>query len=281
MAYKYRSGVRAETTRNLLIGPGAIFKGFVDPANFGSLLGATSGGNTVRLETEWHVAEIDGTLGPLKGGRWLTAANAQLETNLIEMTKENFIMKYPSFGATTFNADYTKLSHNGDIAPSSYDTIAVVGEITGKDLPIIFVLENAAVIDAVEVPLGDGKSDVVLQAQWEGHYDPAEPTRIPFYILYPEAGSPITAPTAYDDVTGLAASNVTATTMDLSWTNPTDPDFTGVDIIVNGALVQSNLLASTYQLTGLTASTSYTIEVIARYTTGVANGAIITKSTTA
>lgn len=194
MAYKYRSGVNADTTRNLMIGPGAVFKGFESPEQFGELLGATKGGNTIKLETEWHVAEIDGVLGPLMGGRWLTAATAQLESNLIEMTKENFKLKYPSFGNEVFDENYTKIAHTGDIAPTIYQTIAVVGEITGKDLPIIFVLENAAAVDSVEIPLGDGKDDVVLQVTWDGHYDPADPTRIPFYILYPEKGSPIAPP---------------------------------------------------------------------------------------
>lgn len=195
MAYKYRSGVNANTTKNLMIGPGAIFKGFKSPADVGDLLGATKGGNTIKLETEWHVAEIDGTLGPLMGGRWLTSANAQLESNLIEMTKETFLLKYPSFETSVLDADYTKIAHGGNIGPTSYDTIAVIGEITGKDLPIIFVLENAAAVDSVEIPLGDGKDDIVLQVTWEGHYDPTEPTRIPFYILYPEAGSPVAPPT--------------------------------------------------------------------------------------
>lgn len=280
MAYKYRSGVSADTTRNLMIGPGAIFKGFKSPADFGLLLGATKGGNTIKLETEWHVAEIDGVLGPLMGGRWLTSANAQLESNLIEMTKENFILKYPSFAATQFDPDYTKIAHNGDIAPSSYQTIAVVGEITGKDLPIIFVLENAAAVDAVEIPLGDGKDDVVLQVTWDGHYDPAEPTKIPFYILYPEAGSPILPPSGLDDVLGLSASGITADTVVLTWTNPSAGGFQNVDIYVNGALTQSAVTGTTHTLTGLTTGTKYTIKVVSKYIAGSSAGATIQSTTT-
>ena len=200
MGYKYRSGVNANTTKNLMIGPGAVFKGFSDPNSFGTLLGATSGGNTINLETEWHVPEIDGTIGPLKGGRWLTAANATLEANLLEMTKENLLNKLPSFTESSYNADYAKIGHEGVIATTSYDTIAIVGEITGKDLPVIFVLENATVTNAAEIPLGNGQEDVVLTTTFEGHYDPAEPTKIPFYILYPVAGSPVEPPVAEEPV---------------------------------------------------------------------------------
>lgn len=281
MAYKYRSGVNANTTRNLMIGPGAIFRGFVDPQNFGTLLGATSGGNTINMETEWHVPEIDGTLGPLKGGRWLTAANATLESNLIEITKENLMLKFPSFKQSSYDSAYTKIHHEGQIAPTSYDTIAVVGEITGKDLPVIFVLENAAVTDAAEIPLGNGQEDVVLTTTWEGHYDPANPTKIPFYILYPEAGSPIQAPVAFVDVTGLSATNATDTTIDIAWTNPTGSDFLAVDIMLNGAIVASNVSGETYSFSSLTPSTLYTIKVIAKYVGGASAGVEIQKTTTA
>lgn len=281
MGYKYRSGVNANTTRNLMIGPGAIFRGFVDPNNFGTLLGATSGGNTINMETEWHVPEIDGVLGPLKGGRWLTSASATLETNLLEVTKENLMLKFPSFKQSNYNKDYTKIHHEGEIAPTSYDTIAIVGEITGKDLPVIFVLENAAVTDAAEIPLGNGQDDVVLATTWEGHYDPENPTKIPFYILYPETGSPITPPVVFEDVIGLAATDVTANSMTLTWKNPNDSNFLSVDIMVNGSLVASNVAGTTYDLTGLAADTLYTIKVIAKYIDGVAAGVEIQKTTSA
>lgn len=284
MGYKYRSGVSENTTKNLLIGPGAIFKGFKSPDEFGKLLGATKGGNTIKLDTEWHVAEIDGVLGPLMGGRWLTSANAQLESNLIEMTKENFKLKYPSFAESAFNNDYTKISHTGDIAPTQYETIAIVGEITGKDLPIIFVLENAAAVDAVEIPLGDGKDDVVLQVTWDGHYDPANPTKIPFYILYPEASSPIVPPVAYVDVSDLKAGVVTDTEIPLTWTNPV-PEPKSIEIYVDSILTHTVVnggvsIDSSYTLTGLTASTSYEIKVVAQYAGGEAIGVTITQSTT-
>lgn len=284
MAYKYRSGVSDKTTKNLLIGPGAIFKGFQSPTQFGTLLGATSGGNTIKLETEWHVAAIDGVLGPLKGGRWLTSANAQLETNLIEMTKENFVMKYPSFRATKFDDDYTKIHHTGEIAPTMYQTIAVVGEISGKNKPIIFVLENAAAVDAVEVPLGNGTDDVVLQVQWDGHYDPAEPTRIPFYILYPDAETSDVEPpyVVYDEFVGPGLRNATANTIEAHWTKPVDPDYVGALVYVNNSLVTSvPETGETYTITGLNASTEYTVRIVAKYSTGSSAGVTVKLSTTA
>lgn len=203
MAYKYRSGLRPGTSKNLMIGPGALFTGFdldsFDPTDinsFGTLVGATSGGNTVKLETEYHVAEIDGTLGPVEGAEWLTKAVAQISTNLLEITKENLMLKLPNFGISSHDENYELIAHDGQIAPTVSHDLALVGEITGRNLPVIVVLQRARTVDTFELPLGDGKTDVILKAEFESRLTEEEPTKIPFYILYPKGGSPVAMPTA-------------------------------------------------------------------------------------
>lgn len=202
MSYQYRSGLRPGSSKNLVIGPGAIYKNFdltnfnvADESSWGELLGATKGGNTVRMTLGYHTAEIDGTLGPIEGAEWLIEAVAQIETNLLEMTLDNLRLKLPNFDVSSHNANYDILRHNGEIAPTVSNNIAVVGEITGKNVPVIFVLERARAIDAFETPLGTGKDDVVLKTTFESRYTEEEPTKIPFYILYPKGGSPVSQPT--------------------------------------------------------------------------------------
>lgn len=203
MGYKYRSGLRPGTSKNLMIGPGALFTGFdlntFDPTDinsFGTLVGATSGGNTVKLETEYHTAQIDGTLGPVEGAEWLVKAVAQISTNLLEITKENLMLKLPNFSISSHDENYEIIEHDGQIAPTVSHDLALVGEITGKNLPIIIVLRRARTVDAFELPFGDGKSDVILKAEFESRLTEEDPTKIPFYILYPKGGSPVAMPTA-------------------------------------------------------------------------------------
>jgi len=68
--------------------------------------------------------------------------------------------------------------------------------------------------------------------------------------------------------TGLATSNTTDSSTDLSWNTSTDNiGVIGYDVYQNGVFV-TNVLATTYQATGLSASTSYSFYVIARDAAG-------------
>jgi hypothetical protein len=76
------------------------------------------------------------------------------------------------------------------------------------------------------------------------------------------AVSDTTAPTA---PTGLTASGTTQTTTNLSWTASTDNvAVTGYDVYQGGSLIGSTTTATTYAVTGLTASTAYAFTVRAK-----------------
>ncbi|WLR50032.1 chitobiase/beta-hexosaminidase C-terminal domain-containing protein [Bacillus tianshenii] len=225
MSYKYRSGLRSGSTKRLMIGPGALYKNFDlsafkvnDESTWGELLGATKGGNEVNMDIEYHVAEIDGTLGPVEGAEWLIKAVAKVSTNLLEISRDNLLLKLPSFNAQTHDTDYDIIKHNGEIAPTSAQNLALVGEITGKSIPVIIVLERARCIDAFNLPFGTGKDDVVLKAEFESRYTEDAPTTIPFYILYPKGGSPVAMPTA--NPTG-GTTHTTSVDVELLHTDPT------------------------------------------------------------
>jgi hypothetical protein len=187
MALNMRSGVRVGTHKNLFIGPGAIYKGFQDPTNLGTLLGATKGGNKISIKQEWHNAEIDGTLGPVKGARWLIGEEVELESNLLEMTIDNLKLQLPGAVVDNTDPDYDKIHQTGDISAVEYYDIAIVGELVGKQKPIIFVIKNACAVEPLEVDTGNGKEDVVLKVKFVGHYTEDAPTTPPYEIYYPKA----------------------------------------------------------------------------------------------
>ncbi len=86
-----------------------------------------------------------------------------------------------------------------------------------------------------------------------------------------------TAPTA---PTNLTASNTTQTTTDLSWTASTDNvGVTGYDVY-QGASVIATVSTTTYQVTGLTASTSYSFNVRAKDAAGNESAASNTANVT-
>ncbi|MGM7634162.1 chitobiase/beta-hexosaminidase C-terminal domain-containing protein [Bacillus sp. Hm123] len=201
--YQMLNGVRPGSSRNLVIGPGLITKNFdlslYDPSDrstWGDLIGATKGGNEISMDTEWHKVEADGALGTVEGMEWLTKADAKVSTNILEMTPENLQLKLPAFDFTSHDDNYNIIRHSGSIAPTGSTTLAIFGAITGKAIPVVFVLERSRCTDAFNLPLGTGKDDVVLKAEFEARYGEDNITRIPFYILYPKGGSNVVSPAA-------------------------------------------------------------------------------------
>jgi chitodextrinase len=79
--------------------------------------------------------------------------------------------------------------------------------------------------------------------------------------LTPDTTAP-TAPT-------LSASGTTSTTTNLSWTGATDNvAVSGYDVLRNGTIIGSTTTATTFAVTGLTASTAYTFNVRAKDAAG-------------
>ncbi len=104
------------------------------------------------------------------------------------------------------------------------------------------------------------------------------------YIDHPEyvnsiwgGGSDTTAPTA---PTNLASSNITSTTLTLTWTAATDNvAVTGYDVYMNGSL-KTSVTSASASITGLTASTTYSFYVKAKDAAGNASTASSTINAT-
>lgn len=183
-----RNGVTSQTVSNILIGPGAIYKDFINPASPGTLIGATSGGNTFRINREFYNPEIDGLLGPLKGAGRLVKEIPEIEANLVEITKENLMLALAGTSQASYGspATHTKITSDGAISDGNYiNSIAIVGEKAGTNQPICLVIKNALAQEPVELPLGDGKGTVVLKTKFTGHYTQASPSLPPWEIYSP------------------------------------------------------------------------------------------------
>lgn len=70
------------------------------------------------------------------------------------------------------------------------------------------------------------------------------------------------------NVTDLAVSNITDTSLELGWLNPDDDDLDKINIYKNGTLLESISVNSTYKVIGLSPNTSYTFSVSAVDTDG-------------
>ncbi|MFY0127863.1 hypothetical protein ACRS52_06285 [Bacillus cytotoxicus] len=187
MSWKMINGVREGTTDNFVIGPGVIYKGFKSVKDLGQLLGATTGGTKVGFDREYYDADIDGLLGKMVRGKWLLKDEPHVETTLVEFTRENLQLALPGMVIDSeTDADYDIAQPTNDIPDSNYNDIALVGTISGSDLPVIFVIRNAMVVSSIEVDLKDGKGTVGLKCKFIGHYSESAPTTPPYEIYLPK-----------------------------------------------------------------------------------------------
>ncbi len=96
---------------------------------------------------------------------------------------------------------------------------------------------------------------------WTVFGDPSLQTRTPGHPDGPVAGDDTQAPTA---PTNLGASDISTTTLTLNWTASNDNvGVTGYDVYRNGSLLTSTT-GTTYNVTGLTAATSYSFYITAK-----------------
>ena len=94
MSKEGKTGVTANTPKNILFGAGTIHKGLKyegSSRNFTeSLVGATSGGSKLSIIPEVQKVEVDGAMVAAKGLTVKTGETATMEINFIEL-KTSFI----------------------------------------------------------------------------------------------------------------------------------------------------------------------------------------------
>lgn len=104
------------------------------------------------------------------------------------------------------------------------------------------------------------------------------------YIVYYEdwvGGEPVTVINTVipNNVSNLSASDLHATSVVLSWIASTSPDVNGYDVL-NGTTTIGTTSGTTYQITGLTAETTYIFTVKAKNTAGnISSGVSLTVTT--
>ncbi len=183
-----RHGITEKTVDELIIGPGALYKNFISPSSPGTLLGATIGGNTFRVTTEWYVPEFDGALGPIKGTRRKVREIPTLEVNLVEVTKENLLLALAGAAAEDYGSPKThdRITPRPTLTSADYlDNVAIVAEKAGSQNPMVIIVKNAVHTEPLEMPLGTGREDVKLVLTFTGHYSAASPDVPPYEILNP------------------------------------------------------------------------------------------------
>ncbi len=190
MSKEGRTGVTANTPKNILFGAGTIHKGLTYTTsawNFTeSLVGATSGGSKLSIIPEITKVEVDGALVPAKGLTVKTGEAATMEINFIELTED--IIKASTIGkaGTSEDTNYSAIVSKADIEEGDYwENIAFVGKtLDGKN--IIAILENALCTSGFEQE-GKNKEGAVGKYTFESHAElTSDLDTLPWKIYYPK-----------------------------------------------------------------------------------------------
>lgn len=192
MSKEGKTGVSANTPKNIMFGAGTIHKGLKFASNAwnfdASIVGATSGGSKLSIVPEITNIEVDGALVKAKGLEVKTGETGKMEINFIELTKD--IIKAATIGTDGTSEDaanYDVIEPKANISEGDYwENIAFVGKtLEGKN--IIAIMENALCTSGFE-PEGKNKEGAVGKYTFECHADlTSDLEKLPWHIYYPKA----------------------------------------------------------------------------------------------
>ena len=185
MARKH--GVTEHTYKRFAIDSGAVYKNYGESDE--TLLGATRGGTSCVIESEYRHMPVDGAKGPVKGDMRLISVNAVLTANFVELSTEIFQRILPGSSVADYGSPKThdEITRAIQIALTDYATnVALCGEVTGAGANAFeFILDNAIVDGNFEAAMADAE-EVVLSVAFKGHFDPASMDAEPWTIRWPE-----------------------------------------------------------------------------------------------
>lgn len=182
------TGFTNNSTNHFIVDAGAVYLNveFNETTGefTGDLLGATSGGNEFVVNQEVREIEVDGLKGRGKGLQAVTFMNPDLTVNLKELSAKNLATVIAGGKVAEGNEFYDVLTSKGKIEDSDYiDSVALVGNVTGSDKPIVIVLYNVLSIEGLEMSFEDD-NEVVVPVTFGGHYD--ETQQVPYKIYLPK-----------------------------------------------------------------------------------------------
>lgn len=194
-----KTGVTTGTPQNIMFGAGTFHKNLTYTAGTGgsagswnfeaSCIGATQGGGKLTITPEFIDVEADGALVLVKGLKVKVGETAQMETSVLELTKDILKSALIADDGTSEDSNYDLIESKADIESGDYlDNIAFVGKtLDGRN--IIVIMDNALCTSGLETE-GKNKEASVLSYTFECHADLSDDLdTLPYHIYYPKASA--------------------------------------------------------------------------------------------
>lgn len=193
MFEKFRkSGITEKTTKSLLLNACVLYKDLVYSQETkkwsGELLGATSGGTKITINSEFQDIEVDGAIVKVKGLTQKQGETASIEASLVEITPDNLKMAVVGQNKESDIAGYTLIETKALLEDSDYiGNIAAIGTLSGSGKSVIVIMENMLCTSGLEIDTKNKENAVMkvtfeCNAAFDGDHD-----TLPIRIYYPDA----------------------------------------------------------------------------------------------
>lgn len=189
------SGVSATTPTNIMLGAGTLYKNLVYSKESnkwtGTILGATSGGNKLSIKPEITDIEVDGVLVEAKGLKQKTGETAQIETNMVEITKDFLKSTVIGKDGTSEDSRFDVIESKALIEDSDYiENFAFVG-FKADGSPILVIFDYAICTDGLETD-NKNKEAAVVPATFKcvaNLVEGGNTNTLPYHIYVPKASA--------------------------------------------------------------------------------------------
>lgn len=188
-----KHGITEKTPSNIPFGAGVWFKNlkYEGGSWTGTVLGATSGGSSIKITPEVKDIEVDGALVLAKGLAVMTGGTGEAEVNYAEINKD--ILQTTMLGETAGADDehyiegFDCIQTKNAISAGDYiENLGFVGYTADKSKQIIAIMENALCKSGFQLDPKD-KENSVVKATFTAYGDiNTDLDKIPMRIYYPK-----------------------------------------------------------------------------------------------
>ena len=192
-----KHGITKDTPSNVLLGAGTWFKGLKFETGTGwtgTVLGATSGGSSIKITPEVKDIEIDGALVLAKGLAVMQGGTGEAEVNFAEINAD--ILKMTTLGEVLGSESegyvdgFDCVQTKNAITEGDYvENLGFVGYTADGSKQVIVILENALCKSGFQID-PKNKENSVVKATFTayGGID-TDLDRVPIKIYYPKAAT--------------------------------------------------------------------------------------------
>ena len=188
-----KHGVTNNTPSNIPLGAGTWFKGLTYDAETGwsgTVLGATSGGSSIKITPEVMDIEVDGALALAKGLAVMTGGTGEAEVNFAELNKD--ILKMTTLGEVLDSGSegyvegFDCIQTKNAITEGDYvENLGFVGYTADQSKQLIIIMDYALCKSGFKID-PKNKENAVVKATFTayGGID-TDLDRVPIRIYYP------------------------------------------------------------------------------------------------